>query len=1214
MRLLLHLVCTLLLLSCANCIDDPGVVIIGAGAAGIAAASRLYKNGFKNLTILEAEDRIGGRVYSLKLGDAYIDLGAQWCHGEKDNVVYELVKDLNVLNDDFFVPLFYHSKRKLIDTEFAVKMTEIFETTYGNVSTDQKGPLGEYLTTRYNEATRDAWKDDEDKLALAADCLHSFRIWVEGYEAAFSWFDVAASSIYEVCEGNSALGWNGLGYKTILDVLMEKSAKSITDKVLLNHVVKQVVRSDSKVEVKCTNGASFTSDHVIWTPSLGVLKRGYKTLFTPQLSGEKVQAIQTLGMNAVLKVGLYFPTKWWNDDFRGVVFSWAASDLQKSGEAFPYGPKTGNKSWITTIICVTSVPKSPNLLLAWLAGALVPEIEKTSDETITDGVIYTLREFMGEDYPNITRPDRVIRKNWYIDPHFHGTYSFETVESRKLGRPQAEVLGEPILSDEGKPILLFAGEATNPRHHSTVHGAIESGFREADRFGADIVLNKSVSEISLESGKVRVSCTDLSSYTADHVIWTPSLGVLKHLHANGKIRAIQTLGIEAVSKIFFHFPARWWETVFESVAFVWTQADLQTASLEYTDEPKIGNRSWITTIHCIHPLQRNPNVLSVWFLGPLVPEIERLSDESIIKGVMHVLRKFLSEDYPTISRPDRIIRKKWYSDPNFGGSYSFETVESRKLGRSQAAVLAEPISASDGRPVILFAGEATSTNHYSTFASVDQFCNVHFNLHPMRSILAVLIALLSSVECRKEPSIVIIGAGAAGIAAASTLSRHGYKNVTILEAEGRIGGRIYSVHFGKSLVDLGAQWCHGEKNNVVYEMVRDLKLLKDDDILPELYHSTLKRVDSKFNARLNSLFEDIYLDENYGAEGSLGDFLAKRYKAEIRKIWKSGDKLALAEECLDLFERYVESEDGSFSWSTVAASGDFETCEGNLALGWNGLGYKTILDVLMRQASGPIECNIALNKSVTGISLESDKVRVSCSDLSSYTADHVIWTPSLGVLKHLHANVFKPNLPKEKVRAIETLGIDAVSKILLHFPAKWWDAEFEGVTFVWTPADLQSSSLKYPEGPKIGNRSWITTIYCIIPLQKNPNVLSVWFIGKLVPEIEQLSDETIINGVMHVMRQFLSEDYPNISRPDQLIRKNWYSDPNFRGTYSFETVESRKLGRSQAAILAEPIKVADGSPVILFAGEATSTVHYSTVHGAIETGFREANRIIELYK
>ncbi|KAB0797120.1 hypothetical protein PPYR_08114 [Photinus pyralis] len=484
----------------------------------------------------------------------------------------------------------------------------------------------------------------------------------------------------------------------------------------------------------------------------------------------------------------------------------------------------------------------------------------------------------------------------------------------------------------------------------------------------------------------------------------------------------------------------------------------------------------------------------------------------------------------------------------------------------------------------------------------------------MRSILAVLIALTLSVECRKEPRIVIIGAGAAGIAAASTLSRNGFTNVTILEADGRVGGRIYSLRFGKSLIDLGAQWCHGEKNNVVYEMVRDLQVLKVDDTSPELYHSTLKRVDSKFNARLNRLFEDVYFADNYGAEGSLGEVLTERYEAEIRKIWKNKDELTLAEECLDLFERYVESELGSFSWSTVATSVDFEPCEGSQVLGWNGLGFKTILGVLMRQASGPIERNIALNKSVSGISLESGKVRVSCSDLSSYTADHVIWTPSLGVLKHLHANVFKPNLPKEKVRAIDTLGIDGIMKVFLHFPARWWDDNFEGVAFVWRQADLKNSSLEYPEGPKIGNRSWITTIYCTIPLQENPNVLLVWFIGPLVPEIEQLSDETIANGAMHVMRKFLSKDYPSISHPDQITRKNWYSDPNFRGTYSFETVHSRKLGRSQAAVLAEPIRAADGKPVIMFAGEATSTNHYSTVHGAIETGFREANRIIELYK
>lgn len=47
---------------------QPKVVIIGAGASGIAAASKLYESGFRNVTILEAENRIGGRVYTKNFG------------------------------------------------------------------------------------------------------------------------------------------------------------------------------------------------------------------------------------------------------------------------------------------------------------------------------------------------------------------------------------------------------------------------------------------------------------------------------------------------------------------------------------------------------------------------------------------------------------------------------------------------------------------------------------------------------------------------------------------------------------------------------------------------------------------------------------------------------------------------------------------------------------------------------------------------------------------------------------------------------------------------------------------------------------------------------------------------------------------------------------------------------------------------------------------
>lgn len=90
----LFLLATLL---ATKCYALPSVIIVGAGPSGVAAASRLLENNFSDITVLEAENRIGGRIFSVKFGDAYVDLGAHWCHGEKENVVYDLVKDLNLV-------------------------------------------------------------------------------------------------------------------------------------------------------------------------------------------------------------------------------------------------------------------------------------------------------------------------------------------------------------------------------------------------------------------------------------------------------------------------------------------------------------------------------------------------------------------------------------------------------------------------------------------------------------------------------------------------------------------------------------------------------------------------------------------------------------------------------------------------------------------------------------------------------------------------------------------------------------------------------------------------------------------------------------------------------------------------------------------------------------------------------------------------------------
>jgi len=71
---------------------DRKIVVIGAGASGVACATKLLELGFQNVLVVEAEDRLGGRIHTIPFADNVIDLGAQWCHGERDNIVYELTR------------------------------------------------------------------------------------------------------------------------------------------------------------------------------------------------------------------------------------------------------------------------------------------------------------------------------------------------------------------------------------------------------------------------------------------------------------------------------------------------------------------------------------------------------------------------------------------------------------------------------------------------------------------------------------------------------------------------------------------------------------------------------------------------------------------------------------------------------------------------------------------------------------------------------------------------------------------------------------------------------------------------------------------------------------------------------------------------------------------------------------------------------------------
>lgn len=87
----------------------------------------------------------------------------------------------------------------------------------------------------------------------------------------------------------------------------------------------------------------------------------------------------------------------------------------------------------------------------------------------------------------------------------------------------------------------------------------------------------------------------------------------------------------------------------------------------------------------------------------------------------------------------------------------------------------------------------------------------------------------------------------------------------------------------------------------------------------------------------------------------------------------------------------------------------------------------------------------------------------------------------------------------------------------------------------------------------------------------------------------------------------------NIPDPKTFVRSDWYTNENFRGTYSYRSLKSDELN-VYAEDLAEPILTSNGNLALQFAGEATHSKYYSTVNGAIESGWREAQRIIDLHK
>lgn len=251
---------------------------------------------------------------------------------------------------------------------------------------------------------------------------------------------------------------------------------------------------------------------------------------------------------------------------------------------------------------------------------------------------------------------------------------------------------------------------------------------------------------------------------------------------------------------------------------------------------------------------------------------------------------------------------------------------------------------------------------------------------------------------------------------------------------------------------------------------------------------------------------------------------------------------------------------------------------------------------------------IQFNKEVKRIkyNLEklSDAVQIECSDGSLYETDHVICTVSLGVLKERHLSLFEPVLPQRKIDSIEGLSIGTVDKIFLEFETPFWPPEWEGFSLLWKPENLKLIR-------EHSESNWLEDVFGFYTVSFQPNILCGWITGSNARRMELATDDRVKAGVTQLLRMFLKNWI--IPEPIRIKRSSWYSNPHFRGSYTHYSMKSDALGATTTT-LAEPLTDSFGRPVVQFAGEATNEHYYSTVHGAIESGWREAQRLINFYR
>ncbi|KAK8542715.1 hypothetical protein V6N13_136729 [Hibiscus sabdariffa] len=407
-----------------------------------------------------------------------------------------------------------------------------------------------------------------------------------------------------------------------------------------------------------------------------------------------------------------------------------------------------------------------------------------------------------------------------------------------------------------------------------------------------------------------------------------------------------------------------------------------------------------------------------------------------------------------------------------------------------------------------------------------------------------------------EGSVIIVGAGLAGLAAARQLLSFGFK-VVVIEGRNRPGGRVYTQQMGKkdkrAVVDLGGSVITGIHANPLGVLARQLSIP---------LHKMLDKV--------NELRKIMGGFANHISLGSvlekIGQLYAMAQSPEERQLleWHLANLEYANAGCLsDLSAAYWDPDD------PYEMGGDH--C---FLAGGNWRLIKALSDGVPIIYGKPVD---AIRYGVEGVEVVAGN--------QALQADMVLCTVPLGVLKRKTIR-FEPELPQRKLAVIDRLGFGLLNKVAMIFPHVFWGEELDAFGCLNKTSDSRGEFFLFYSYHTVSGGL----------------VLIALVAGEAAQTFECTDPSLFLHRVISKLRGIYGPKGVDVPDPIQTICTRWGNDPLSFGSYSHVRVQSS--GRDYD-ILAESV-----GNRLFFAGEATTWQYPATMHGAYLSGLREASRIL----